>query len=173
MPNVQRASVFLDRFIERKMAGAKREERITGCVPLAVCPKKPHRNNVAVVGDAARQANPLTAGGIMNTFEAADCLVRALIARGRFTASVPCLDAYGRAWAKQRFTQRVFFRVKELFLAMTEEQISAIIDKAAASAGGRFTANKPFTFSPAALLRLFVVMAPVVIGLARKRPRSL
>jgi len=172
VPNMERASVFLDRFIEKNLTGAVRLQRITGCVPLAVCPKRLYRSNVAVVGDAARQANPLTAGGIMNTFEAADCLVKALTIGDPSSSHERAFSSYGEKWSKQRFNQRVFYFIKEVFLSMNEKQIAAVVGKAQKTARGSITANKPFSFTFPLLFRLCVVLAPALLRYFRGRTRN-
>ena len=172
-PQGKRASDYLNRFIEIQFPGAVRLDCITGCVPLAVCPKRLHRANVVVVGDAARQANPLTAGGIMNTFEAADCLVQTLVP-GRSPAHyVPGLNAYSRKWAKQRFNQKVFYFVKEVFLGMSAQRLTAAVSKVQKAARGRSISNKPFSFSLPLLLRLGLIIGPELIAHVRRaRPAT-
>jgi digeranylgeranylglycerophospholipid reductase len=54
---------FLDRFVARMFNDAIITETICGCIPLTLCPRRLHFENVVLVGDAARQVNPITAGG--------------------------------------------------------------------------------------------------------------
>ena len=167
--NGEKPSVLLDRFVEKNMPGAAREERITGCVPLSVCPKKLFRNNVMVVGDAGRQANPLTAGGIMNALEAADCAVKELLKNGPGKDHFRPLQKYSRKWAKQRFNQKVFYWTKEVFVTLDDKEIQAVVEAASKSARGPVRANRPFSFTLPHLLRLGIVFSPLLGRYCRVR----
>jgi digeranylgeranylglycerophospholipid reductase len=161
-PYAPRASIILDKFIQNNMPGATVEERITGCVPLAICPKTLFRENVVLIGDAARQANPLTAGCIMNTLEAADCLVKELLKRGETNGYRRLFSAYCRTWSKQRFNQRVFGVIKEIFIVLTDEQCARVVGAMQKNTIDRFTGNRPFSFSFPLVLRLFTAVGPIL-----------
>jgi digeranylgeranylglycerophospholipid reductase len=170
LPDAERASAVLDRFIEKNMPGSTIEQRITGCVPLAICPQPLFRENVVLIGDAARQANPLTAGGIMNSLEAADCLASELLGHGFEKQYRRPLMAYCRKWSKQRFNQKVFSVVKEIYLTLTDKQIARLVGKARKTAVGRINSN-PFFFTIPLLIRLFALLAPAACRYYLRRMR--
>jgi digeranylgeranylglycerophospholipid reductase len=146
----------LDRFLGHYLGGAGRTQLICGCVPLAVAPTPLHRGNVVVVGDAARQANPLIAGGIMNTLEAADVLVKEL---GRSVCIPEALKRYSRAVAgKPRRDQRVALMVLRTLLASTDEDLLRLLRRAQAAFGSRTDRSRPFSWSLMPLLRLVLLL---------------
>ena len=56
----------LDRFVEKKFPNGKIMRIIAGCVSVCAPIEKTVGNGVLLVGDAARQIDPLTGGGILN-----------------------------------------------------------------------------------------------------------
>ena len=134
---------YVDAFIEKKFPNVKKHSMITGCAPITVSPKVLHRSNVLVAGDAGRMVNPLSSAGIMNAFEssdlAADCILCA--AEGDQT-----LGRYTDRWRKQqRFQQKIFLLLKEIFLNSSDTELESILKN-----GSLFFANvnrdKPFRF---------------------------
>lgn len=160
---------YLTRFIDAHLPGVARDRLITGCVPLAACPPKLHRDNVVLVGDAARQCNPFTAGGIMNTLEAADLLARQLVragSRGVHGASSEeyALRAYSRRWSgRPRFEQNVFV----VFMDMMQTSTDRDIEHGARTVDRIFNRpidrSHPFRVPVWALARLALVFLPKVV----------
>jgi flavin-dependent dehydrogenase len=133
--------------------------RISGCVPVTVCPAVLHRGNAVVVGDAARQDNPLTAGGIMNTLEAADLLVRSLTAPGLSPARA--LARYSATWRRRaRFEQKVFLLLQRVFLDCSDREISRLLVRADRAFGHLTDRSRTFRWPLADLVRLFCMVAP-------------
>jgi digeranylgeranylglycerophospholipid reductase len=159
--SLPKAKVLLDRFLSERMPGATASGLITGCVPLAVCPRRLSNENVMVVGDAARQANPLIAGGIMNSLEAAELAVcRLLTSRGTLERR---LREYSAAWTRRnRFEQKLFLLSKELFLSLSDHELERVLKTVSSMFSGPVDRERPFRLPVGPLLRLFVSFAPKV-----------
>lgn len=56
----------LDRFVEKKFPNGKIMRIVAGCVSVCAPIEKTVGNGVLLVGDAARQIDPLTGGGVLN-----------------------------------------------------------------------------------------------------------
>jgi digeranylgeranylglycerophospholipid reductase len=66
----QRPIDYLDTFMEKRFPDAKIIEMVFGGVPVSGCIEKTSTNGLMLVGDAARQSDPVTGGGILNAMEA-------------------------------------------------------------------------------------------------------
>lgn len=118
-----KASVYLDTFIEKHFPNAPKSHLITGCAPLSVSPKQLVKENVIIVGDAARMVNPLTAGGIMNALEAADLMCSSLLKTIK-TGNRKHLRTYEKKWNfKPRITQKTFLIMKEIFVESSDADV--------------------------------------------------
>jgi digeranylgeranylglycerophospholipid reductase len=110
---------ILIRFIEsqRALAQGFPVTLVTGNVPIALPPARLVTDGLMLVGDAARQVDPLTGGGITNAMVAGKLAARVAaeaIAAGDTSASF--LGHYGRAW--RRDTGRKMarnYRLRERF----------------------------------------------------------
>ena len=147
---------LVDAFIERNIPSAESTDFVTGCIPLSVCPKKLFKDNVFVIGDAARQVNPLTAGGIMNTLEAADIAVKSLLVNSR--------NNYSRKWCKaQRRQQKIFYLIKEVFLDCSDKRIELLVRKMKIDFQKYIDRSKTFNFPIKPLMYLFILFFPKFI----------
>ena len=61
---------YLNTFMEKRFPDAKIIEMVFGGVPVSGCIEKTSANGLMLVGDAARQSDPVTGGGILNAMEA-------------------------------------------------------------------------------------------------------
>jgi digeranylgeranylglycerophospholipid reductase len=157
--SLPKAKDFLDTFIESHIPGQKPAHCITGCVPLAACPRTLFKDTVVVVGDAARQCNPLTAGGIMNALEAADCLVKNLVDEGAPHAHA--LSVYSKALAKRpRFEQKAYLLFKEFYLTLSDKQLADIIAAISNMFKGPFDRSRPFRIRPGYVIRILAAFFP-------------
>jgi digeranylgeranylglycerophospholipid reductase len=156
----ERAGEYLDRFVARFMPESTKENLITGCVPLAIRPTKLHKGNILLIGDAARQCNPLTAGGIMNSLEAADLAVRTLVSSdARRGGVIPA--AYSRAQAgRPRWEQMVFAAIKDLVVESDDARLVRMIRAASAAFPTAIDRGKPFVPPVGAALRLALPLLP-------------
>jgi digeranylgeranylglycerophospholipid reductase len=152
---------YLDRFIAHRIGKVTRDKFITGCVPLALCPRVLYRGRVVVVGDAARQCNPLTAGGIMNSLEAADLLTGSLITLGPSRPIGPALSRYSQKWrGAPRFNQKAFGLLLRIFLASSDAQITKAIKLAERIFGGSTDRSRPFSLPVIPFVRLAMYFFP-------------
>ena len=73
---------YLDRFIKTRAPNSKIVRSVAGCVPQAIPPKHVVKNNILLIGDAARVAIPITGAGIghaMLSGKWAGCIVGDII----------------------------------------------------------------------------------------------
>jgi digeranylgeranylglycerophospholipid reductase len=61
---------YLDKFLQKRFPGARVVEMVFGGVPVSGSIEKTSANGLMLVGDAARQADPITGGGILNAMDA-------------------------------------------------------------------------------------------------------
>ena len=151
--NSPKLKELLDAFIERNIPSAESANFIAGCVPSSVCPKKLDKDNVFVIGDAARQVNPLSAGGIMNTLEAADLAVKSLLINNT--------KNYSRKWNQlQGRQQKIFYLVKEMYLDCSDEEIEKMIRMMKEDFEKYVDRSKTFKFPLIPFLRLIIIFFP-------------
>lgn len=164
-PGQPRVKEYVDRFLAEHVPDAPpyKETMITGGIPVTVSPKKLVKENIVIVGDAARQANPLTAGGIMNALEAADSASRYLLARGRNAANrVP--DSYSATWKRNQRRQHTFFMlVREIWFSTPEAAIVPRLRLAFSLAGKALDRSRPFRLPVVAAVRFLAGVLPLTI----------
>ncbi len=154
-----KAKELLDIFIEKNIPSAVCKNFVTGCVPLAICSRKLAKGNVVVIGDAARQANPLSTGGIMNTLEAADLAVESLLKIKSINDPQHFLTEYSQKWSNtQRNQQKIFYIFKEIYLECNDREILEILKKASALYKHDIDRTGPFKFHFFTLMRLFLIV---------------
>lgn len=61
---------YLNNFVEKKFPNASIVEMVFGGVPVSGSIEKTSTNGLMLVGDAARQSDPITGGGILNAMDA-------------------------------------------------------------------------------------------------------
>jgi digeranylgeranylglycerophospholipid reductase len=156
--NTPKVKYFVDDFIKRRMPHARRHSMITGCAPVTLSPRSLTKKNVLVVGDAARQLNPLTAGGIMNAFEAADLAADAVLACGGDDRK---LRVYSRQWAgNQRRQQKVYRLLRDMIVNSSDDEIVALVRRASRVFKGDVDRSKPFEVSMTQAAILAMSMLP-------------
>jgi len=106
---------LLDRLVNRHYPRGRKVRFAAGGVPVSRSLKRPYAAGLLVVGDAARQSNPLSGGGIIPALEAgrlaAETAHRALT---RGDLSERSLSAYGAAWNRSLGrSQKRYYRLKE------------------------------------------------------------
>lgn len=154
--NSPKLKELLDAFIERNIPSAESNDFITGCVPSSLCPKKLVKDSVIVIGDAARQVNPLSAGGIMNTLEAADLAVKSLLINNT--------KNYSRKWNQlQGRQQKIFYLVKEMYLDCSDKEIEKLIRMMKEDFKKYIDRSKTFSFPLIPLIRLCIIFFPKFI----------
>ncbi len=96
---------FLERFIEERpfLARGYPVTLVAGSVPVALPPAHLVADGFMLVGDAARQVDPLTGGGIINAMAAGRLAARtAAEAIGEGDTSASRLACYAEAWHRER-----------------------------------------------------------------------
>ncbi len=165
-PEQPSAKHFVDRFIKKHLgAEPPLETLVSGAIPVTLPPRRLSKENIVLVGDAGRQSNPLTAGGIMNALEAAESASRWLInCRNANGASVP--DSYSAGWRRnQRRQHNLFMLLREIWFSIPESKLIPYLKTAFSLAGNDLDRSKPFKMP---LLR-FVEFMFIVFPLAIKR----
>ncbi|MCL7414622.1 MAG: NAD(P)/FAD-dependent oxidoreductase [ANME-2 cluster archaeon] len=114
-----RAIELLDDFVQEHYPGGKAIELVVGGVPVCGTIERTVANGLMLVGDAARQSDPVTGGGIFNSMWAGDMAGKvAASAIRRSDVSAESLEEYEKKWraelgrdinmslvVKQRFTR--------------------------------------------------------------------
>lgn len=96
-----RAEVLLTNFVNKHLPDGKIIEMVVGGVPVCGTIERTIANGLILVGDAARQSDPITGGGIINAMDAAkiaaDVAVKAIEAGD---VSMNMLQEYEKSWRK-------------------------------------------------------------------------
>ncbi len=121
---------FLTEFIERKYPNAAVLTRVAGGVPCARTCDTIVKENVMLVGDAARQVNPLSGGGIISGMIggmiAGEVAVEALQKN-----DLSHLSEYERRWHRRLgWRHEVFYRIKEAIAEFSDQTLNNIADSA-------------------------------------------
>lgn len=121
---------YLDKFVNERFPEAKINYTVFGGVPTAATLKEIVKDNIMLVGDAARQVNSITGGGIVQAMIAARIagkVAAEAVKAKRF--DVKFLKKYPKEWDKKLGdTQRVIFKMKEKFMQLTDDRFNGIVD---------------------------------------------
>jgi digeranylgeranylglycerophospholipid reductase len=122
---------YLDDFISRTPEYSKGStiEVVAGGVPVAAPPDRTVGDGILLVGDAARQVNPMTGGGIATGCTAAKIAGEVLgeaFAAGDYSGEF--LKKYEKAWRK-RFENSLYMNwiAREKLVSMSNETINKIV----------------------------------------------
>lgn len=98
----------LDKLISWRCPQGRSIRYTGGCVPLGLPPVTTVKDNIALVGDAARQVNAMTAGGIANALTAGK--IAGKIAGELVVKNLPIeyLQEYDKLWRKKFFKRLKF-----------------------------------------------------------------
>lgn len=119
---------LLARFVKDRFPGGKIMELVLGAVPVSGPIEKTTASGLMLVGDAARQSDPLTGGGILNALDAgviagevaAECLERGDV-------SVAALGEYERRWrAGIGVNIGKSLIVKEKLITLSDEEFNTL-----------------------------------------------
>ncbi|HUT00525.1 MAG TPA: NAD(P)/FAD-dependent oxidoreductase [Candidatus Thermoplasmatota archaeon] len=126
-----KAAQFLDKFIAARPELKKGQpvRVITGADPVAL-PIQSVKDNLLLVGDAARQVDPITGGGLMNSIEAgkfAGETIGKAVEKQRFDAQI--LAEYETKW-KKSFGKKLHrnYVAKEIILDMEDKTLDMLAD---------------------------------------------
>ncbi|MCC6802181.1 MAG: NAD(P)/FAD-dependent oxidoreductase [Anaerolineae bacterium] len=126
------AQHHLDEFVERVFPGAHILGVVAGGIPATGALKKMVTDGLMVVGDAAHQADPLTAGGINLGMIGADLAaqvgIRALANGG---VSARNLRDYPRLWQERFGAQHsALYKIRKFLTEMDDEHLAQLIHTA-------------------------------------------
>ncbi|MDP8267731.1 MAG: NAD(P)/FAD-dependent oxidoreductase [Candidatus Tenebribacter davisii] len=138
---------YLDEFITEKYPNATITYTMYGGVPTAATLKEIVRDNIMLVGDAARQVNPITGGGVVQGMIAgsiAGKVAAEAVKNGQF--DVKFLKKYRKEWDKTLGnTQKVMHSMKEKFLFMTDERFNNLVSFCKKIPADKFSLKTLFT----------------------------
>ncbi|MFU8766446.1 MAG: NAD(P)/FAD-dependent oxidoreductase [Candidatus Methanoperedens sp.] len=120
------ALLLLRKFIEKHMPQAKILEMVVGGVPVSGPIEKTATDGLLLVGDAARQSDPLTGGGIINAMDAGKIAGEVCIkAREAGDYSMKTLKEYEDRWrATIGKNMSASLKVKNMLLKFTDDQLN-------------------------------------------------
>lgn len=120
---------YLDRFLERHYPGAKPVNVVYGGIPTARTLSKIAGDGFMLAGDAARQVNPITGGGIINAIYAGWMAGQtAAEAIQNNDVSYRMLKKYQTRWKKKFGANlRVMYEIKEKILSIPDAELNHLI----------------------------------------------
>jgi digeranylgeranylglycerophospholipid reductase len=130
LPKNQTVNDLLDDFVKKKYPKGKIIELIYGGVPACGTIERTVSNGLILVGDAARQSDPLTGGGIFNSIWAGDMAGKVAVkAIKNSDVSAEFLQEYERKWraeiGKNIDTSLI---VKNRFLTLSDNDMNTLAD---------------------------------------------
>jgi digeranylgeranylglycerophospholipid reductase len=123
-----RAISLLHKFIETSIPHGKIMEMVFGGVPVSGPIEKTIADGLILVGDAARQSDPLTGGGITNAMDAGMIAGKVCIrAKEKGDYSVKTLKEYEDRWRATIGKELVrSLAVKNMIIKLTDEQLNQL-----------------------------------------------
>lgn len=117
---------YLNKFVKERFPNGNTLELIIGAVPLRGSIEKTTANGLLLVGDAARQSDPITGGGIHNSLQCAKIAGNVIAeAVHKKDYSIKMLNKYEKEWRSSIGKSiDVNYRFKELFIKMTDVQLN-------------------------------------------------
>lgn len=126
------AREYLDRFVEERYPGASILNVVVGGIPATGALKKMVSDGMMAVGDAAHQADPLTAGGINLGMFGADMAIQVGVeALNRGDVSAAALQPYEELW-RERFGKMhaALYQLRKLMTQMNPDTLDGLIKTA-------------------------------------------
>ncbi len=123
-----RALELLDEFINKHYPDGKKIELVVGGVPVCGTIERTVANGLMLVGDAARQSDPVTGGGIFNSMWAGDMAGKvAANAIRRSDVSAESLQEYEKKWRVELGRDiDMGMVVKDRFTRMTDDELNTL-----------------------------------------------
>jgi len=138
---------YLDEFVAKKFPNATITYTVYGGVPTSATLEEIVKDNIMLVGDAARQVNPITGGGVVQGMIAgriAGKVAAEAIKIGKFDAKF--LKKYRKEWDKTLGnTQKVMHSMKEKFLFMTDDRFNNLVGFCKKIPSDKFSLKSLFT----------------------------
>jgi digeranylgeranylglycerophospholipid reductase len=119
---------YLQAFVRRRFPDASVLHCVAGGVPTAPPLKKLTTDGLMVVGDAARQINPLTGGGILYAMAAGRIAgLEAAAALDRGDVSARSLNTYAQEWNRSHGkNNRRCYRIKKVVNRFSDDELNGI-----------------------------------------------
>jgi digeranylgeranylglycerophospholipid reductase len=140
------AKAYLDEFVAEKFPNAAITYSVAGGVPTATMLKKPYADNVMIVGDSARQVNPITGGGIVQVMIAgaiAGKTAAEAVKKNDFSEKV--MKSYAKEWSKiLGKNQKFMHNIKEDFFLKQNEKFDKLIESCQKLPKGKLTVKELF-----------------------------
>lgn len=123
------AQSWLERFVAAHYPDASIISVVAGGIPITGAIKQMATDGIMVVGDAAHQADPLTAGGIGSGMEGAALAVEVAVnAIKSGDVSARTLRRYEALWAEQFGKMHAaLYAVRKILTKMSEEQFDSLV----------------------------------------------
>ncbi|WP_440953468.1 NAD(P)/FAD-dependent oxidoreductase [Methanococcoides sp. FTZ1] len=124
----QRAIDLLDDFMKKNMPEARIIEMVVGGVPVSGTIDRTIANGLMLVGDAARQSDPITGGGIINAMDAGkiagEVAVKAVRKGDYSTATLQEYEDLWRSTIGKEINSSLI--VKETFVKFTDDDLNSL-----------------------------------------------
>ncbi len=121
---------LLDRFLAEHFPGAAILTTTIGGVPVASTLKQIVKPGLMLVGDAARQANPVSGGGIVSGMIAgklAGQTAAEAVSKGNFSERF--LKRYEKRWYQEEGNNhKTFYRIKEAIYRLSDDDLNKIAE---------------------------------------------
>lgn len=123
------AKAYLDEFMEKHFPKGKIVGMVLGAVPGSSYVKQLVKDNILFIGDAARQVNPLTGGGIFFALEAGR-ISGEVIAEAHRKGDNSILQNYQTIWDKEYGKLfSMYYKMRKLFLSMNDDEFDFLVQE--------------------------------------------
>ncbi len=120
---------YLDEFVEKHFPKAKITYTVYGGVTTSATLKEIVKDNIMLVGDAARQVNPISGGGVVQGMIAgsiAGKVAAEAVKKKQFDKKF--LKKYRKEWNKRiGNNQKIMYKLKNRFFNMSDEKFNSIV----------------------------------------------
>jgi digeranylgeranylglycerophospholipid reductase len=157
---------YLDEFIAARFPGKSILSQVVGGIPITNVIPEMVADGFMVVGDAAHQSDPLTAGGITNSMQggqfAAEVAVEAIKSGD---TSAKFLKKYEQLWdVEYGKLYRRLYRIRHALLKVPEDKVSRMIADASRLDSQKMSVRDIFTIVLKTHPQLLLEVAPYFLG---------
>ena len=141
------ALLYLNEFVAERFPDASVINTVVGGAPCAVTLKRIVTNGCMLIGDAARQANPVSGGGIVSGMIAAQIAAEVAVdALKKGDNSSKFLNTYEKRWHdRQGKAHERFYRIKEAIFRLTDDELNKTAESLLNTDSEKRTLLKLFT----------------------------